>query len=157
MKRGIALITLVLLLAGCESVAYYVLRTGDPASAPVAVVGDYIVLGREPVVLKRKPGESVQATWTTPSGVQFEGPGIRPDARIKDFLPVRPGQPRILSNDTIRDTSQVKLIKCVIEEKSRAEVKCTVPPEVKSGLYAYTVFVTSGSRSLVLDPTFMLD
>lgn len=157
MKKHIALATLALLLSGCNTITFIMLRSGDPASAPVAVIGDYPVLGREPLLVVRKPGQPGTATWTVQSGAEFEGSGIRVDARIKDLLPAVPGQPRRLSTDPIRDTSQVKLIACATDEKTRRTVICTIPAQVRPGLYSYTVLVRSGGTSLILDPTFMLE
>jgi hypothetical protein len=155
-RFGVAIATL--LLVGCQSITHYELRNGDPASAQVAVVGDNLVVGREPLRIVRPVGQAGSATWTLPTGGQFDGQGIRFEAQTKEFGPADPPQARVVKPLAKPIPVDPKLFPCVVEEKSRAKVVCTIAATVKPGLYTYTVEVTPrpGVR-ILLDPTVMIE
>jgi hypothetical protein len=156
MKKSTAIGALALLLAGCQTVAYYELRTGNPASAQVAVVDNYLVVGREPMLIAREKGKPATATWTLPSGGRFDGSGIVVKGRTKSLAPREPGRPRIYTPLKELDTTGVKDISCAPNE-SRAEVTCRIGADVPAGLWIYDVRVAAPAGLIVLDPTFMLE
>jgi hypothetical protein len=150
----LAVVMIAAALAGCAQLAaQYTLS--DLSRTQVLVADGYIVLGQEPLIVRRtRDGRSEDTvTWTIGTrGVLFaERDAITVDAFVKPLQ--RDAQQR---SAPARDVGQVGQVKCETA-RDRTEVSCRLPRTLKSGFYAYTVRVTQGGRALELDPTIMLD
>ncbi|HTT13864.1 MAG TPA: hypothetical protein VMG60_23600 [Burkholderiaceae bacterium] len=144
-------------LAGCAFIKEGAPDLAHPrvVVAPVMVGPKvYLTVGQEPVIVVRGGG-SAAVTWTLPGdGLRFErGRGVEIVGRIKN-PPKYPGQPP--SKIEKPDDSQVRLFTCVTKE-DLLEVACTIPPQVSSGVYAYTINARNAAGPVVLDPTMWLD
>lgn len=141
-------------LAGCAQLAaQYTLS--DLSRTQVLVADGYVVVGQEPLIVRRaRDGKAEDTvTWSIGTGgVQFADPGITVDAFVK------PLKPQAQQRQTAPAPRAVEpgQVKCETS-RNRTEVTCRLPRSLPSGFYAYTVRVTQGGRTIELDPTIMLE
>lgn len=158
MLSRIAALGLALMLTGCAQLAArYELQ--DLARAQVLVAEGFVVVSQEPLIVKRNRGDGKAAdvvTWDVgSSGVQFDGVGITIDGLVK---PLNVDPRRQTAAKPSVDTSQTARLErpCTVSA-DRTQVTCTLPRTLASGYYAYTIRVSQGGQTRVLDPTVMLE
>jgi len=161
MMMRIAGLLIALSLAGCAQLAArYELQ--DLAQTQVLVADGFIVVAQEPLIVRRPRGDNKTedvVTWNIgTSGARFAvKDGISIDALVKPLSrELTAEQRKRLAASQMRDTSQVGQTKCTTSEK-RSEVTCTLPRNLRSGYYAYTIRLEQDGRSIELDPTVMLE
>lgn len=152
MKKLIAPAVAAVLVAACAPMKPMAPDPTAPNIVPAAP--GYLVVNQEPIVVLRSrfPNREATITWRLPpdGNVRFEANGITIDGLVKTSP--REGSRKLREPDT----SQNQFFRCITRE-NRLEASCTIAREAKPGVYAYTIRAREGDRSIVVDPTVMLE
>ena len=154
LRTSVGGVALLVLLAGC---AHHHPGRAPNAAFPqisLAANGKFLVVNQEPIVLVRRPNETVVVTFQVSRGIEltFDDGGVDIIGKIVAKEPGRPTQ-----IDPFTPAQKKELFNCVANE-GRTEVACRIAPSVPRGQYLYTVrAVKKSGDKIVLDPTVYIE
>lgn len=159
MKKLIALALVAVAASGCSLLdkSHTARIIEQPTRATVVVTPDrFIVVDREPIVLRKSQGTTVSWKLAGIPGAQFAERGITIDARIKPGLKDLQSMQAAQRAAPMRDTRGVESVRCTTTP-DRREVSCSFPRDLPNGTYAYTIRLVVDGKPVELDPTVMME